>query len=64
MRWKEPIGWLVLPRIRFKVQTKSQISFLWTQVLDDNMPLGVLNIGDKEATFEAMDYIKHEDSLR
>ena len=53
-----------MPRIRFKVQTKSQISFLWTQVLDDNMPLGVLNIGDKEATFEAMDYIKHEDSLR
>merc|ERR1711934_1202472 len=34
------------------------------KVLDDNMPLGVLNVGDTEATFEAMDYIKHEDSLR
>merc|ERR1719494_873187 len=32
--------------------------------LDPHMPLGVINIGDKEASFEAMDFIKHGDVLR
>ena len=34
------------------------------QIQDDNMPIGVLNVGDKEDTFEDMDFIKHKDLFR
>ena len=47
-----------MPRIRFEVQNKVQNFIFWRQVLDDNESLGVLNVGDKEATFEAMGFVQ------
>jgi len=50
---------------RMQVERTHRVVGLSTdEDLGGSMPLGVLNIGDKEASFEAMDYIKHEDSLR
>ena len=39
-------------------------SFFWTQAGSDFSPFGVLNVGDKEAKFESMAYVKHGDTLR
>ena len=73
IQYKSKSGVILMERVqRFvvfatdKVWSAEQSSnfIFWRQVLDDNMSLGVLNVGDKEATFEAMDFIKHKDSLR
>ena len=39
-------------------------SVLYLHQVMDSMPLGVINVADTEASFEAMDFLKHEDVLK
>ena len=57
---------LASSQIRFSLPSdlETEIHYDRPQVFDPHMPFGVINIGDKEASFEAMDFIKHDDVLR